>query len=546
MEQLILIRDGREVAAIPLADAPLEVGTAAANGLRLPGTGVRPFHLVLRRRRHRWYAVARGGTIRTADGREAPEIELRPAVSVAVGAYRLAVASEQAGDASPEAPRGAADRTRPLVERSSLAGTPAVALRFVGRDGSLRQRPVDPGETIVGRSPACGVVIDDPSVSARHARLLVGTAGAILEDLASLNGCFVDGRRIYAADVSAGAALRFGAVDVQCLPRRDEAAARLGGPGPVFPAGLRRTLEAARIAAALREPCLLLGETGSGKEVLARHVHAQGPRRSGPFVPVNCAALPRDLAESILFGHRRGAFTGAVEHHRGAFERAAGGTLFLDEVGEAPLEIQAKLLRAVEEAEVLPVGAEKPVDVDVRVVAATHRDLLAAARAGRFRIDLWHRLSVVVVRVPPLRERPGDIAPLSEALLEAAAAQVGVRRLDAGALEALRQHSWPGNVRELRNVLLRAAAWSDGPAIGRREILAALDGAPAQAPDALDAGDAEELLVRHGGSVTAAARAAGLPRSTFRDWLARCRARTDCARTRQGRLDERIDAPGAG
>ncbi len=213
---------------------------------------------------------------------------------------------------------------------------------------------------------------------------------------------------------------------------------------------------------------LLLGETGTGKEVVARAIHHHGRRAERPFVAVNCAAIPKELLESLLFGHVRGAFTGAVSDRPGSFREADGGTLFLDEIGDMDLSMQAKLLRSLQERVVTPVGG-KPVPVDVRIVAATHRDLQQAVRDRRFREDLYYRLGVVPVALPPLRERLADIVPLAEHFLGLAAEGGLARRLSADAAARLLAHSWPGNVRELQNAMTRAAT------LVRRPVISAAD-----------------------------------------------------------------------
>jgi len=210
---------------------------------------------------------------------------------------------------------------------------------------------------------------------------------------------------------------------------------------------------------------LVRGETGSGKELVAHALHALSPRKAGPFRALNCAALPANLLESELFGHARGAFTGAVKDTPGHMQAADGGTLFLDEVAELPLELQAKLLRVLETQTVLPVGARDPIPVDVRVISATHRALREEVLAGRFRADLMYRLRVIPIRLPPLRERPADVLLLAEKIIAELNAR-GRRRIEsiaAAAEAALERHAWPGNVRELRNVLAYAFAIGEGP-----------------------------------------------------------------------------------
>ena len=214
-------------------------------------------------------------------------------------------------------------------------------------------------------------------------------------------------------------------------------------------------------------PVLVEGETGTGKELLARAVHEHSARSAFPFVPVNCAALPESLIESELFGHERGAFTGALDRKLGLFEVASRGTLFLDEIGELSLALQSRLLRVLETQEFFRVGGTRPVCVDVRIVAATNRDLLAEAEAGRFRRDLYYRLNGVRLRVPPLRERRGDVALLARHFLDRGGSG---RMLDPAAIESLVSYDWPGNVRELEMVIGRAALLSAGPVIGRDDL----------------------------------------------------------------------------
>jgi DNA-binding NtrC family response regulator len=225
--------------------------------------------------------------------------------------------------------------------------------------------------------------------------------------------------------------------------------------------------ETVRIAATSSLSILLLGETGVGKELFARRVHELSPRSSAPLVRVNCAALVESLLEAELFGHERGAFTGATQAKEGLLEAASGGTLFLDEIGEMPLTTQAKLLRVLESGEVTRVGAIKPRTVDVRFVAATHRDLKTLVANGRFREDLFFRLEGVSIRIPPLRERVAEIVPLAESFIveAAAAASRPAPRLSEEASARLRAHPWSGNVRELRNVLMRSVLFCAGPVL---------------------------------------------------------------------------------
>ena len=237
-------------------------------------------------------------------------------------------------------------------------------------------------------------------------------------------------------------------------------------------APMRQAYRLLEQAAGLDITVLLTGETGTGKELAAQAIHQQSARRERPFVPVNCGALPIDLVESELFGHARGAFTGAAVAKPGLFEEAAGGTIFLDEVGELPLAVQVKLNRALQEKEIRRVGENAPVRIDLRVVAATHRDLRAEVHAGRFREDLYYRLHVFPIRLPALRERPEDIPLLAAHFLEKHARAIGrpLSGIGADALQQLAGHAWPGNVRELENAIERAAAVAAGPSITAADL----------------------------------------------------------------------------
>ena len=302
-------------------------------------------------------------------------------------------------------------------------------------------------------------------------------------------------------------------------------------------AALHRTLEqAARVAPHGDVTVLIGGETGTGKELLARSIHFSGARRDRPFVPVNCAAIPAELFESELFGSRRGAFTGAVEHRRGHFQMASSGTLLLDEIGEMPLHLQSKLLRAIEEKKVTSVGADRPVDIDVRFIATTNKDLQAEVERGTFRRDLFYRLSVMPVRVPALRERPEDIPLLARHFVEQAGRRLkkAVRGISPESLGALSRYPWPGNVRELENVIERAVIVAAGDTLADVERFLAPTGAHAPVDLSLPFRDAkarvveeferayiEGLLKSHGGKLTVAAKHADMDPKNFSDKMQR-------------------------
>ena len=316
------------------------------------------------------------------------------------------------------------------------------------------------GKLIIGRGEDCDVVLDHPSISRKHASVEIGEQLRV-EDLGSANGTFVGGVRLAPskpAPFGPGVLLELGSVLITQRGGEEAVVARPVADMVIADPVMLEVHETVRVAATSSLSILLLGETGVGKELFARRIHELSSRAAASLVRVNCAALVESLLEAELFGHERGAFTGATQAKAGLLEAASGGTLFLDEVGELPLTTQAKLLRVLESGEVTRVGAVKPRSVDVRFVAATHRDLSVLVANGKFREDLFFRLDGVAIRIPPLRERTAEILPLAESFIieAAAAAAQPPPSLAPDATARLRSHLWPGNVRELRNVIMRS------------------------------------------------------------------------------------------
>ncbi|WP_437647020.1 sigma 54-interacting transcriptional regulator [Sorangium sp. So ce362] len=359
---------------------------------------------------------------------------------------------------------------------------------------SMSTRPLPgSGSVVLGRDEDAGLCVPDSSVSRRHAVLHLGPPLRI-EDLGSSNGTRVRTRHSSAAterliDVGKGEPARDGAVELSAGDVIYLGAARVilrqkdGERGArkdviVKDDAMRAVYELAERVAKGPINILLLGETGAGKEVLAESIHRASPRAGRPLLRLSCVALSESLLESELFGHERGAFTGAVRAKPGLLETAEGGTVFLDEIGELPPSIQAKLLRVIEERKVMRVGGLTPTKIDVRFISATHRNLEVEVSRGAFRQDLYFRLNGVTLTIPPLRERPGEVAALAQLFAERTTkelfpseASAAAVPLSPAALAALQRHSWPGNIRELRNVVERAVILANGAPIGPEHLL---------------------------------------------------------------------------
>jgi transcriptional regulator with PAS, ATPase and Fis domain len=335
----------------------------------------------------------------------------------------------------------------------------------------------DGGEVVVGRAPDAPIHVDSTLVSRSHARLRLQDGVLVVEDLGSRNGTRVNGDvlRGQARVLSTGGTIEVGpmeivvaraerALDYEAPVAPDDAACPAEGI-IVADAAMRKLYDVLSRVSSTSATVLILGETGVGKEIVAEQIHRQSPRSAAPFLRLNCASVPEALLESELFGHERGAFTGADRRRAGYFEAASGGTLLLDELGEMPLSVQAKLLRVLERRTITRLGATEEVPVDVRILCATHRDLAQDIEAGSFRRDLYYRIATFTVQVPPLRERPTEIVLLAELFARRFAHEMGQPRPPLGrdAVALLLAHRWPGNVRELRNAMEYAVVMA-GPA----------------------------------------------------------------------------------
>jgi len=427
--------------------------------------------------------------------------------------------------------------TKPLSADAAAPDTatePAPKARLVVIEGPDAGATIDARRTraLIGTHPACDLVLGDPAVSRFHVEIGPGPDGRhVLRDLDSLNGTRVDGVAVVAAPLTAGQVIMIGTTRVRFgiaeTPLAVPVATRdrfglMVGRSPA----MARAFGMLERAAASDATVLLLGETGTGKEAAAESIHRESNRKDGPFIVVDCGALPPTLLESELFGHERGAFTGADTTRQGAFQAADGGTIFLDEIGELPLELQPKLLRVLERREVKGLGKTKHVKVDVRIIAATPRDQRGEVNTQTFRADLYYRLAVLEVTLPPLRARDGDLPVLVERLLEGLGATDAQRATftTPAVLGELAGHSWSGNVRELRNYLERCLAFDElaarpapiGEPTGTEvDLSRPLRESRETWLRPLERKYLTALVEHHRGNLTAAARAAGVDRITL-------------------------------
>jgi transcriptional regulator with GAF, ATPase, and Fis domain len=337
------------------------------------------------------------------------------------------------------------------------------------KDGTEYPLAPQPHRWLVGSGANCDLVLDDPYVSATHCILERRIGGALMvRDRRSRNGTLIDGNAVEAAELPVGARLVVGRTTLVAIAAPDArstgALGALRGRDPAF----RATVEQAIKAAQTDCNVLIVGETGTGKDLLARLIHEASRRATDPFVAVNCGGIPRELIGSELFGHEKGAFTGAHADRDGYFVEAYGGTLFLDEIGELPIELQPHLLRVLESRRVRRIGGASERAVDVRIIAATNRLENLGTEASKLRLDLYHRLATVVLVLPPLRERMGDLSDLVQGMLAELAPEHGLKMLSDGAWKALAENRWPGNVRELRHAVVRASPSTSFPSSGWR------------------------------------------------------------------------------
>ncbi len=536
--RLVVLRGGERLYTLPLEARPLEIGRNPSGDVPLEGARISRLHARLEA----------GPPPRLVPlGRLPVELNGVPMTGpatlavgdrVTIGTYELCLVEPvEEAETTPD--------TGEVTEAFGRDAEGRVVVRrpvlVVGPDG--RRIPIARRRVRIGKGEGNDVVVADPYASVVHCVITQQKSRFFVRDLYSTNGTWLDGRKVVEAELAPGSTLRVGrtrlAFESETVgPLTVEPAAETECHGLVGKSpAMRRLFALIRRVAPTESTVLVTGETGTGKELVARALHAASPRRSGPFVAVNCGALAAEVVESELFGHEKGAFTGAIARRAGAFEAASGGTLFLDEIGELSPALQPKLLRVLEARAVTRVGASAEVPVDVRLVAATHRDLEAEVRAGRFREDVFYRLHVIPLELPALRERPEDLPLLAARLLARLPGAAGAT-LTAAAEGRLTAHEWPGNVRELRNVLERALLLAGGEPIDAPHIRFARVGRPVGAgadgtrPAAETSGAARRMdevereailaaLEATGWNKRAAARELGIAKSTLHEKVRR-------------------------
>jgi transcriptional regulator with GAF, ATPase, and Fis domain len=438
------------------------------------------------------------------------------------------------------------DGGRPTVRHLRKSKLVVVNGADAGREVEISKPRLTGGRSIIN-----DLVLSDKAISGAHFELNAADDGYRLRDLDSTNGVYCGDLRIREVYLKPGMQFRVGHTELRFQPMQEIVEIALSKRDS-FEQVVGSSLRMREIFATLEKVApseltvLVTGETGTGKEMIARGIHQSSPRKHKPFVVLDCGAIPKDLIESTLFGHEKGSFTGAVGQHHGCFEQAQGGTIFLDEIGELDINLQPKLLRVLENRELKRVGGDRLIKIDVRVVAATNRDLRQMVNAGTFREDLYFRLSVIHVELPPLRDRKDDIPSLAETFLKEIGQRRGMRMEFApDALQMMTTHSWSGNVRELKNVVERAASLCEGPVVRRSDLMFNRDTSPNRPPasdpaalpeipagldfkeakqrvvDAFELQYLKALLERHDGNITRSAQEAGLTRYHLRELLKR-------------------------
>jgi len=515
-DKLVIYYMANKVMEIPSPPESIGVGSAHDNELRIVGEAIEPYHLVIRRRGRCWFAFSRSGALfKTSDGKEAKLARLNLREKISVGNYSVEMVPYNDKKENTNEDEKENTTTRKLYsDLSNLSNEIQLEIHHMGLS-KIQHLNFSSSKITIGRHTSNMVIVSDKFCSSFHAIIEKTAEGWFIYDTGSKNGTYVDSRRVNGCKLHNGTIIAIGETRIVCkFP--DEKNTEL----QFLPTeGLAKILHTASLFSKTDFPVLLKGESGTGKEIIAHYIHSLSDRRDKPYIPVNCGAIPESLAESLLFGHKKGAFTGALETNEGYIGAADGGTLFLDEIGELPFLIQAKLLRFLDSGMFMQVGETTSKKANVRIISATNRNLIEMIHCGKFREDLFHRLNVLSIEIPPLRERLSDIPQLSKWMLQKFSNSGKWNKIEGiseSAIEKLKSHSWPGNVRELRNVLQRAVINSCGGIIQPEHIEFALDNVKNYRKNTPNPESLRNLMDTCNWKIARAAKLSGIPRTTLR------------------------------
>jgi DNA-binding NtrC family response regulator len=464
MQELIVFRGTQELVVLPLDKDTFRLGRSPTNDLAIPEPTVSRHQCELVRKNGQWSLFDKSGKGTEVGGRIYTETRLEMGSRIDFGSLSITLRESDAADAN--------------TKTVSLGGTGLMStgepetqkLYLTGRiQGKATRQSLSGPLLAIGSDPGNSVVITDPFVSSFHCRLFTKDGVWYITDLDSTNGTRVNGVQISEAPLEAGSTIQIGHANLRIESYRDKQEDSFFGIISVD-AGMQSVFDLIKRIAPSNEIVLITGESGSGKELVAHALHKLSLRKHKTMIPLNCSAITKELQESELFGHEKGAFTGAVNHRKGMFEEADGGTLFMDEIGELSQDLQAKLLRVLESGEIRKVGSNHAKQVDTRIIAATHRSLAELVQKNQFREDLYYRINVLDIALPPLRKRPLDIILLAEHFLNQATGKTRRCHLSNKAKKHLRQYHYPGNVRELKHIITRAALLSPKEGIGPEQL----------------------------------------------------------------------------
>ena len=472
MPELVFFRRGEEVLRVAMTDDRLVLGRGERCDVVIPDPEVSRQHCALHLEGEHCKLQDLSGKGTVVAGARVTEGEVQDGADIALGQWRAIFRKTTRGSDADTTEMGPRTEMVQQAESTDSPRLPAQVRLKAGTQETIHRLQTE--SFTAGKDAGNDLVLNQRFVSGRHLKVTRNHNRFTVVDQHSTNGTWLGTTRIFEAEVPFFTTLRVGEGELVIEPATPSKERQSNPTGTYGLIGddpsLKSLIDLIDRVAPSTAAVAVLGESGTGKELVARAIHSQSNRASQAFIPVNCAAISKELIESELFGHEKGAFTGAINGRKGAFEEADGGTIFLDEIGELPLDLQAKLLRALESGEIKRVGAPRPMNVDVRVVAATNRDLLAQAREGKFREDLYYRLCVIPLTLPPLRQRPGDIKVLAEHFLRMHAPRGQRVLLTPAAAKKLESYAWPGNIRELRNVMHRALLLRKAPHIEPDDI----------------------------------------------------------------------------